>query len=49
MRYIIMKSEDLFEVPREVQDKYDNGTPTHKVVQCPINLYFEFCMKHHYY
>jgi len=49
MRYIIMKSEDLFEVPREVQDKYDNGTPTYKVVQCPINLYFDLSMKHHYY
>ena len=46
---IIMKSEDLFEVPREVQIQYNNGTFTYKVVQCPINLYFDFCMKHHYY
>lgn len=46
---IIMKRENLFEVPREVQIQYNNGTPTYKVVQCPINLYFDLSMKHHYY
>ena len=44
-----MRSENLFSVPTEVQIQYNNGTPTYKVVQCPINLYFKFLMKHHYY
>ena len=42
---IIIKSEDLFSVPREVQLKHDNGTSAYKVVLCPINLYYEFLMK----
>ena len=45
---IIIKSEDLFSVPREVQLKHDNGTSAYKVVLCPINLYYEFLMKHQY-
>ena len=45
----VMRSEDLFSVPPEVQAKYENGTATHKVVRCPLHLYYKFSMKHLYY